>query len=159
MKWAIVILCMLFTSPSLAQVTWRTGDPLPVQALSSLAPGKLWALSDSGDITTLQWLDVATQPTISALQAEMTRLAALPLLPQTVISALQLKVALVRAGKLLAVVQFVNAQSAEVQQRWSNARVFTRRSPLLALLVTNAVLTQDDVNTAFITAATIADDP
>jgi hypothetical protein len=77
-----------------------------------------------------------------------------PAVPQMV-TAMQAKVALSRAGLLTNVQNWVNAQSAEVQLIWNTAPTFSRNS----ILVNNAAaalgLSQAQIDQLFITAAAI----
>jgi hypothetical protein len=79
---------------------------------------------------------------------------AAPAVP-AIISAMQAKVALSRAGLLASVAAWVSSQAAETQLIWSTAPAFSRGSNLLNAAAAALGLTSAQVDGLFITAAAI----
>jgi hypothetical protein len=77
-----------------------------------------------------------------------------PPVPQ-VVSSMQAKVALSRAGLLTNVENWVNAQSAETQLIWNTATTFSRDSQLLNTAAGALGLSSAQVDQLFVTAASI----
>lgn len=136
-------------------ITLPNGDIVYAPAVGPL--GSRWrlvprVLDTQGSDPSLPMLDATS--TFDGTSIIVTPTYGQPIVPQQ-ITAMQLKVALSRAGKLAPFVTWVNSQPAEVQLMWTNMIFVTRFSPMIANAATSLSQTPAQIDAIFRAAGKI----